>query len=178
MKGRPLSFQSPLACFARLIAIVLGVVLCPACGEQSRSDRGRYVPRAEAARQAVEKVMNDWRETRRIERTTSRIRPILFVEQQQPPGQQLLDFEILGEPPGYEAEGYRRFLVRLKLAEPEDSVVAAYYVFGEGPIWVYRAEDFDMIMHMDKAMMPPPPGPSPSPSSLGSDPPSPSGPAP
>lgn len=83
----------------------------------------------------------------------------MFVEQQQPPGQKLLGFNILGETPGYEAEGYRRFMVQLKLADPEDSVVAAYYVFGQGPVWVYRAEDFDMIMHMDKSMMAAPPAP-------------------
>jgi hypothetical protein len=162
------SFQPPPARTARLIAMGLGLVFCSACGAEPRPDRGRYVPDAEAARHAVEKVMNDWRESRRIERTTTKMRPILFVEQQQPPGQRLVDFEILGETPGYEAEGYRRFLVRLTLDEPEDSVVAAYYVFGEGPIWVYRAEDFDMIMHMDKSMMPPPPpaagGDRPSPS--------------
>lgn len=81
----------------------------------------------------------------------------MFVEQQQPPGQKLLGFDILGETPGYESEGYRRFLAQLRLAEPEDSVVVAYYVFGQGPVWVYRSEDFDMIMHMDKSMMPAPP---------------------
>ena len=81
----------------------------------------------------------------------------MFVEQQQPPGRKLRAFEILGETPGYEDEGYRRVLVRLSFADPAESVVAAYYVFGQGPVWVYRAEDFDMIMHMDKSMMPPPP---------------------
>jgi hypothetical protein len=30
--------------------------------------------------------------------------------------------------------------------------LAAYYVFGEDPIWVYRAEDFDMIMHWECPM--------------------------
>jgi hypothetical protein len=81
----------------------------------------------------------------------------MFVDQQQPQGQQLREYHILGETPGYEEEGYRRFLVRLFLAEPEDTVVATYYVFGQDPMWVYRSEDFDMIMHMDKSMMPAPP---------------------
>lgn len=83
----------------------------------------------------------------------------MFVEQQQPRGQRLRGFEVLGETPGYEGEGYRRFLVRLTLSEPEASVVATYYVFGEENLWVYRAEDFDMIMHMDKSMMAPAGGP-------------------
>lgn len=75
----------------------------------------------------------------------------MFVDQQQSPGQRLRKFDILGESPG--DKGCRRFPVRLLLEGPEESIVATYYVFGQGPIWVYRAEDFDMIMHMDKSMM-------------------------
>jgi hypothetical protein len=73
------------------------------------------------------------------------------VDQQRRPGRRLRAFAILGES---EAEGCRRFRVRLSLADPDESTLADYYVFGEGPVWVYRAEDFDMIMHMDKSMMP------------------------
>jgi hypothetical protein len=116
------------------------------------------LPRPEAARQAIEKALHEWQKSPNIERTTTAIRPILFVDQQQPPGQRLREFEILGETPGYADEGYRRFLVRLFLNDPDDTVVAVYYVFGEGPIWVYRSDDFDMIMHMDKSMMSRPPG--------------------
>jgi hypothetical protein len=76
---------------------------------------------------------------------------------QRQPGQRLRQFTILGETAS--SSGYRRFLVKLSLEQPEDSLVASYYVFGRGPIWVYRAEDFDMIMHMDKSMMAEPPSP-------------------
>lgn len=146
---------------AGLLAGILGVGLCSACGARPTPDRSRHVPAAAAARRAVEGALGAWLDSRWIERTTATIRPIMFVEQQQPAGQRLLGFDVLGETPGYEAEGYRRFLVRLRLAEPDDSVVAAYYVFGREPTWVYRAEDFDMVMHMDKSMMPPAPSPSP-----------------
>jgi hypothetical protein len=79
----------------------------------------------------------------------------MFVDQQRQPGQRLRDFTVLGESPG--AEGYRQLLVKLSLEEPDESLLVSYYVFGQGPIWVYRAEDFDMLMHMDKSMMPDPP---------------------
>ena len=74
----------------------------------------------------------------------------MFVDQQRRPGRRLREFAILGEA---EMDGCRRFQVKLSLADPDESILAAYYVFGQGPIWVYRAEDFDMIMHMDKTMM-------------------------
>ena len=39
--------------------------------------------------------------------------------------------------------------MKLALEQPDESILASYYVFGQGPIWVYRAEDFEMMMHMD-----------------------------
>lgn len=59
------------------------------------------------------------------------------------------EFVVLGDSV---VENLRRFVVRLSLADPDESTLAAYYVFGKEPIWVYRAEDFDMMMNMD--MMP------------------------
>jgi hypothetical protein len=73
----------------------------------------------------------------------------VFVDQQRRPGQRLRAFAILGESA---SEGCRRFLVKLSRAEPDESILAAYNVFGEDPIWVYRSEDFDMIMHWEHPM--------------------------
>ncbi len=74
-----------------------------------------------------------------------------FVDHQRQPGQKLRDFSVLGET---DVDNRRRFVVRLSLAEPDETTLAAHYVFGrvgEDPIWVYRAEDFDMMMNMDMA---------------------------
>jgi hypothetical protein len=131
------------------------LVCCTSCGIKSGPNPPRNFPTPEVARQAVETSLRAWQDSPQLQRTTPTIRPVMFVDQQQPPGQRLHKFEILGESPGH--EGYRRFLVRLFLEEPEQSIVVPYNVFGRGPIWVYRAEDFDMIMHMDKSMMSPPP---------------------
>jgi len=136
----------------------------PSCGTDSPPDPSRYLTKPLAAREALEKSLNAWRESPDVKRTANAIQPIMFVEQQQPAGQHLSGFEVLGETPGY--EGYRRFLVRLSLENPDEAITAAYYVFGQGPIWVYRAEDFDMIMHMDKSMMAPQPDPSAPPGSV------------
>jgi hypothetical protein len=105
---------------------------------------------AQAARRAVESALGEWRDSPPVDLTTPTIRPVMFVDQQRRPGQRLREFAVLGEA---EMDGCRRFQVRLTLADLDDSILAAYYVFGQGPIWVYRAEDFDMIMHMDKTMM-------------------------
>jgi hypothetical protein len=109
------------------------------------------LPAAREARRAVEESLERWRKSPEPERAVPRIQPVMFVDQQRKPGQRLRDFTILGETPG--VKGCRRFVVKLLLEQPEESILASYYVFGEGPIWVYRSEDLDMILHMDKSMM-------------------------
>jgi len=113
------------------------------------------LPDAQVARRALDESLSAWRRTPEIERTTSTIRPIMFVDQQRQPGQRLRHFTVLGEYRG--EESFRRYLVKLELDQPNETKHAFYYVFGQGPLWVYRAEDFDMIMHMDQSMMATPP---------------------
>jgi hypothetical protein len=112
------------------------------------------LPDARQARRALEESLEAWRLTPPHDRTVPAIRPVMFVDQQRQPGQRLREFAVLGETPG--VKGCRRFVVKLSLEQPEQSILASYYVFGEGPVWVYRAEDLDMILHMDKSMMPEP----------------------
>jgi hypothetical protein len=130
---------------------VLAVSICPSCRRDSRPDPRGRVPDVRVARRAVERSLEEWRDSPPLDLTTPKARPVMFVDQQRRPGRRLRGFTILAES---EMEGCRRFQVRLSLADPDESILAAYYVFGEDPIWVYRAEDFDMIMHMDKSMMP------------------------
>ena len=129
----------------------LTLVFCSSCGTGTRPDSRDHLPDAREARRAVEECLETWRKSPQPERTVPRIQPVMFVDQQRQPGQRLREFAVLGETPG--VKGCRRFVVKLSLEQPDESILASYYVFGEGPVWVYRAEDFDMILHMDKSMM-------------------------
>ena len=123
------------------------VVICPSCGTPTRPDPERYLTDPAAARRAVEESLETWRKSPDLERTTLTIQPVMFVDQSRKPGQRLREFTVLGESAG--ADGCRRFQVKLVLEQPDESILVAYYVFGQGPIWVYRAEEFEMIMRMD-----------------------------
>jgi hypothetical protein len=138
---------------ARLIA-GFTVLFCSSCGTRTRPDSRDHLPDAREARRAVEECLQAWRSASQPDRTVSKIQPVMFVDQQRQPGQRLREFAVLGETPG--VKGCRRFVVKLSLEQPDESILASYYVFGEGPVWVYRAEDLDMILHMDKSMMPEP----------------------
>jgi hypothetical protein len=149
------SRRAPKSGIRLWLASGLLAVFGSACRTGSGPDPGRFRPEARAAVRALEESLGAWRASADLERTTSTIRPVMFVDQQRQPGQRLRAFSILRESPG--SESYRQYLVKLSLENPDESILATYYVFGQGPIWVYRAEDFDMIMHMDKSMMPEPP---------------------
>jgi hypothetical protein len=107
------------------------------------------LPDSEVARKAVETSLRKWHDSPDLPPTSKPSSSVVFVDQQRRPGRRLLAFAVLGES---EAEGCRRFLVKLSLAEPDESLLAAYYVFGQDPIWVYRREDLDMIMHWEHPM--------------------------
>jgi hypothetical protein len=130
---------------------VLAALFVPGCGPAATADPESHRPAAPAARRALEQALGAWRDAPQLARTVSALQPVMFVDQQRRPEQRLRAFTVLGESP--EPGAYRRFRVRLALAAPDESVVASYYVFGQGPFWVYRAEDLDMLMHMDHAMM-------------------------
>ncbi|OJW13033.1 MAG: hypothetical protein BGO49_19685 [Planctomycetales bacterium 71-10] len=64
----------------------------------------------------------------------------------------LADFEILG--PLFPLAEARPFAVRLTLDEPREVVTARYVVLGSDPIWVFRHEDYELILHWEHKMTP------------------------
>jgi hypothetical protein len=164
---RPIWGEQPVRKFSPSIRIAnslicgLAVLICASCGPASPPDPERYLPDPRDARRAIEDSLEAWRKSPELERTTPKIQPVMFVDQSRKPDQRLREFQILGESAGI--DGCRRFQVKLALEQPSESVLASYYVFGQGPIWVYRAEDFEMMMHMDPMIKEgPPPDAAPS----------------
>ena len=62
----------------------------------------------------------------------------------------LLGFEVLG-PLAVDAAA-RPYAVRLDLGAPAERVEARYLVLGDDPLWVFRREDYDLILHWEHKM--------------------------
>ncbi len=107
------------------------------------------LPERAVGRLAVEKALGRWRDSAESEAKGPQSEQVVFVDQQRKPGQRLRAFALLGD---FEVESCRCFKVRLELTEPEESKLVVYYVFGRDPMWVYRAEDFERIMHWEMEM--------------------------
>jgi hypothetical protein len=133
-----------------LLGGAVAVIIGSSCQVNAPEQRPALLPDRSIAGQALERSLEEWRTSPQTD-TTAPGRSVIFVDHERQPGQKLRDFAVLGDS---EVDNLRRFVARLSLAEPDESVLAAYYVFGMNPVWVYRAEEFDRMMNMDMDMAP------------------------
>ena len=138
-----------LVCVGSIVTLAAALaVIIYETRPDSRPKPVSRLPERPLARAAVEKSLGRWRDSLENPTTGSKPDPV-FVDQQRRPGQRLREFALLGE---FELESCRCFKVRLELTDPEESKLVIYNVFGRDPMWVYRAEDFDRIMHWEMDM--------------------------
>lgn len=117
--------------------------LTAGCTERSTE---RYVPPAEPARQALEAALRSWQRGQPPGKLEDTSPTIQLVDNCRKEGQTLRGFTILGEAPG---EGPRCFAVRLQLENPDEEQRTRFVVFGIDPLWVYRYEDYEMMIHWE-----------------------------
>lgn len=121
----------------------LGLVVAVA-GCRARPGAGQAaVPSEEAACQALQVVLDAWRDgvSGPLRTTTTAVE---VADQHRKPGQRLRKYTILGPAPG---DVPRCFAVRLFLEGPTEELRARYIVVGTNPMWVFRYEDYEMMVH-------------------------------
>jgi len=125
----------------RPLAISGLVLLVAGCGTG-----GGAAPPADVARTALEKALTTWKDGGRPGLIAGTDPPVQAVDSKWQGGLKLGSFEILREEPG---ESDRRFAVRLIHPSPAGDAEARYMVIGQGPIWVYRDEDYQRFLNME-----------------------------
>jgi hypothetical protein len=130
----------------RLVAQILIVLLAlPGCGGRTRQD---YVPPPEAARAALTKAMEAWRQGEPPGRIEGQ--PAIQVgDTHRRAGQKLARYEIVGGLPSDEG---KLFAVRVELENPAAQEKINYLVVGIDPLWVFRQEDYQMVTHWEHNM--------------------------
>ena len=117
-------------------------VLCLAgCG-----GGGIVKPSADTARTSLEAALNSWKANGSPGEIAGSDPPTQVVDSSWQSGRKLESFEILKEEDG---DGDRRFTVRLKHPGPPGEEEVQYIVLGQGPVWVYREEDYQRMINMD-----------------------------
>ncbi len=135
---------------AQTFGLVASIALFSGCVRRDDSSaRVRLVPGSTEARRALETSLTAWRDQQSPKPELVTIGGLNFVDMTRTAGQKLDRYQILTE---LETPHARYFTAKLELTNPVESKVARYLVFGAAPVWVYREEDFNLIMHWDHKM--------------------------
>jgi hypothetical protein len=126
----------------------LAIVSSAGCGVSSQA----YTPTSPSARQAVDAALSAWQKGQTPESLASAAQPVHAVDSQWQSGQVLEGYEILSEESG---DPEKRFSVRLTLKKPQGEKKVQYIVVGQGPLWVYRDDDYARLLNMDNNPKPP-----------------------
>lgn len=131
-----------------ILELLLAAFLLPSITACSREASGyeRYVPSVARAEEALQQVLSAWQRGDAAGALQIASAPITIqvADSTRRPGQRLVNYEILGEIAG---EGPRTFAVRLNLDNPTDVREVRYYLVGIDPLWVFRQEDYDAVVH-------------------------------
>jgi hypothetical protein len=125
-----------------------------ACVSGCGGPRGfeRFMPSEEGARAALETVLKAWQNGEPPGGITHVTPAVQAVDTLRRPGQRLQRYDVLGPVP---ADGHRRFAVRLFLENPGEEQKARFVVIGREPLWVFRLEDYERMIHWEMPMSEP-----------------------
>ena len=139
--------------YLTLVVYVLASVL--ACGCHDRT--ADFKPGKEVAETALNLALEDWTAGKPVGEIAGS-KPLIFItDTNRNPKQTLEGFKILGETPGRSG---RTYAVELSLKRPDEKLKTEYIVVGIDPLWVFRREDFELLMHWDHRMPKLPPEPN------------------
>ena len=117
------------------------------CGCHDRA--ADFTPSRERAEAAMIKAMDAWQAGQPAGELPES-KPLIHVTDNHHQRQRGLDeYRILGEKV---TRSGRAYIVELTLKSPEEKVKTEYVVVGIDPLWVFRREDYDLLMHWDHRM--------------------------
>lgn len=126
------------------VAAFVSLWLC-GCGRKNED----FIPAQDVAEAALEKVLESWRAGATAGEVAG-TKPVIFAtDTSRKPEQTLRSYRILGETPGTAG---RTYAVVLDLENPVEQLKTQYIVVGIDPLWVFRQEDYELLMHWDHYM--------------------------
>jgi hypothetical protein len=125
--------------------LIGSAILACGCGKKAPN----YTPSAADAEAALRRALDAWKAGEPAG-PVPETKPLVHVtDAGRKPGQRLEDYRILGETYG---TGGRTYAVVLHLTNPDEQVKTRYVLVGIDPLWVFRQEDYELLMHWDHHM--------------------------
>ena len=141
---------SSLTLRVSLIAVV-GILLMFAAGCSSEDPAAKFIPIPSVAEAAIVSAFDAWQQGTPVGEVPGTKPLVHITDSHRVPGQKLVSYQILGEVPG---NAPRCYAVRFQYAEPEAEERERYVVVGIDPLWVFRHDDYDLLMHWEHPMEP------------------------
>ena len=126
---------------------------CVAAGCGDAPPRGPVelvAPELESAKSALVASLDAWKANRRESGVMIGSKPAVGIVDASRADRPLLGYEVVG--PLMVVGKARPFAVRLVLGEPREEIATRYLVMGQDPLWVYRQEDFERMLHWEHRM--------------------------
>lgn len=120
------------------------------CGDAQRGPADLAIPDLESSRTALIASLDAWKADRRASGVLIGSKPAIGVVDSARADRPLLEYEVVG--PLMTFGKARPFAIRLDLGEPRETVATRYLVLGRDPLWVFRQEDFERMLHWEHKM--------------------------
>jgi hypothetical protein len=128
--------------FAFACSLTLLLFVGGGCGSGGRAS----APPDAVARTALESALKAWQGGGKPGALPGTDPPVQVLDTPWGMGDRLKSYEILGEETG---TAEKQFAVRLVLSKPEKVQEVKYYVIGQGPVMVFRDEDYQRNVNME-----------------------------
>lgn len=129
------------------LAKLLVLTLTLGCGR--RDPASKFVPPPGDAQAVLIAALEDWKAGAPTGPVANSPRSAFIVDSARRDRPKLADYKILGETPG---NAPRCYAVHLFWANPEREERTRFVIVGIDPLWIFRQEDFDLLMHWEHAM--------------------------
>ncbi len=143
-----------IALCTRLI-VVFAILLLSGCQEaRTNSD---FIPSSSTSRDALKIALDAWKSGKPGGPVPDTSPVVHVTDSSRVSGQTLDEYQILGEVPG---NAPRCIAVKLKLSNPTEEKRERYVIVGIDPLWIFRHDDYDLLLHWEHHMPTEPPGDS------------------
>ena len=143
--------------FLHLLAACLAIV-CAGCEGAANGPADFAPPDVVASRAALVVALDAWQAGGRRSGVIVGAKPAVGIVDSARVDRPLIGYEIVG--PLMPVGKARPFAVNLVLDAPREAVATSYLILGLDPLWVYRRDDFDRMLHWEHGMDPKPEAPA------------------
>ncbi len=135
---------------AGLIAL-FAILWLPGC--QKARTNADFIPSPGQSQNALKAALAAWKAGQPAGPVAGTSPVVHVTDSSRVSNQTLDDYQILGEVPG---NAPRCFAVKLKLSDPTEEKRERYVIVGIDPLWIFRHEDYDLLLHWEHQMPPEP----------------------